>query len=206
MLLCATTPFILPLYARKDALYGILSAEKRNSPQIQSPTQVIFRRTACRHTKDFGSVSFHQRINSTTHSLLVILPLGVRTDRSLPFCIGPQLALLHPAVNSVDRVTGQLAYCFRIKHIGNGVKLIKYALTEFIIKGVILFDQLLSDILIICTDAQGGFIMPFLWSRAKNRPPIQTVCVVSVIAGYRIIIPYCGQKFNWQIIIAHNPM
>ena len=81
-------------HVRKDALYGILSAEKRNYPlQIQSPTQAVARRTDCRHTKDFGSVSFHQRINSTTHSLLVILPLGVRTDRSLPFCIQRLTAL-----------------------------------------------------------------------------------------------------------------
>ena len=83
---------------------------------------------------------------------------------------------MHPAVNSVDRVTVQLTYCFRIKYIGNGVILIKYALTEFIIKGVILFDQLLSDIPIICTDAQGGFIMFFCGQGQKNRPPIQTVC------------------------------
>ena len=81
-------------YMREDALYGILSAEKRNYPlQIQSPTQAISRRKACRHTKDLESVSFHQRINSTTHSLLVILPLGVITDLSLPFCIQRLTAL-----------------------------------------------------------------------------------------------------------------
>ena len=37
-------------YMRKDALYGILSAEERNYPlQIQSPTQAISQRTA-RHS------------------------------------------------------------------------------------------------------------------------------------------------------------
>ena len=81
-------------HLRENSPCGILSAEKRNYPlQIQSPTEAIFRRTACRHTNDLGSVSFHQRINSTTHSLLVILPLGVRTDRSLPFCIQRLTAL-----------------------------------------------------------------------------------------------------------------
>jgi len=37
-------------HVRKDALYGILSAEKRNyPPQIQSPAQAISRRKA-RHS------------------------------------------------------------------------------------------------------------------------------------------------------------
>ena len=81
-------------HVRENALCFIFIAEKRNYPlQIQSHTQAVARRTACRHTKDLGSVSFHQRINSTTHSLLVILPLGVRTDRSLPFCIQRLTAL-----------------------------------------------------------------------------------------------------------------